>query len=631
MKILKYRVTRGLIAVLMLLFITILSGCDGRTAATAEDENFLGVDLEGRADQEVITITASAGLDHFAAAVEAKFPNIRLVQDSYMGEFRINEHIARVDNQDLGDLVMIIAGLIPKADLTGQLMDLSTQPFPANYNSNALQMDSEGHIYLLPGPLNLNCNIYNKTLFDEKGWSVPKNYEELLELSQTIDQTGIRGYQYVLNDTSIQSYQIYNYCALSALDTLTTVEGQTWHNQLTAGQAVSLDPMKVSFQNLQRLIDAGIVRTEDMEVTNKIRMARMSSRQAAITPGAVTTLNQLNEGGTDEYRFMPHFSMTDGHGWLLNAGYYFGANQELRQPGNEKKLEAAMQILEFVASDEGQQALMADELGMVATTRGATLPDDPAYDGIRTQVESGHYVMRPTYDMFTTVLETEIAAFIRGETTSDAVLEKCQTLLEEGVPEEQAIGQASASFTVLQTGQLKADALRSATGAEIALIGMSEPNCYDPVAGTRSKLYEGAVTADDVTRIAQPQMGKSPLCGRTALTGAQLLELLDYGAASTEEQAAGHTSGFHPYAVSGLTLRYDLDGEAGARATEVKMGDGKALDPETVYTVAFLEGALPEAYLSDSEVSERSMTDAFSDYISKEQTVTPDTGRVRFQ
>lgn len=624
---------RGRLSLALLALLTLaaaLGGC-ARQAGTAVDEDFLGVDRTKGEDQVVITVTASACLDHFAAAVEARFPDIRLVQDSYMGELRINEHVARVNNGDWGDLVMIIAGLIPKADMTGLLMDLSTQPFPAQYNADALQMDDEGHIYLLPGPLNFNCNIYNKTLFDENGWSIPASYEELLTLCAAIGESGIRAYQYILHDTSIQSYQIYHYCVLSALDTLTQVEGQTWHNQLTAGKPVSLEPMGRSFENLRRLIDAGMVREEDLEVTGSIRYERMASRQAAITPGPVSLLHQLNDEGTDEYRFMPHFSMTDGRGWLLSLGYYFGANQTLRQPGNERKREAAMKILSFIATEEGQEALIADDLGMIPATRGAKLPDDPVFDGIRAQVESGHYVMRPTYDMFIPVLETEIAAFIRGETTGEAVLEKCDALLARGAPEKPSLGQASSDFTVLQTGNLKADALRSAAGADIALMGMAEADCYVPVGGTRAKLYAGGITQDDVARISQSLVGEAPVCRRASVTGANLLALLERGACSQEELAAGGADRFHPFAVSGLTLRYDLNAGAGARVADVRLAKGGAVDPDALYTVAFLEGALPEELLSGVERTQATMNDAFSDYVTQMKTVTPDKGRIRFQ
>lgn len=629
MKIRKNYINRLITAIIAGILIAVLGGCVKTESKV--DENMLGADLQSGLDKTVITVTASAGLNHFAAAVEEHFPDIRLVQDSYMGEFRINEHIARVENKDWGDLVMIKAGLIPKADISGLLMDLSIQPFPSNYNSNALQMDDEGHIYLLPGPLSFNCNIYNKTLFDENGWSVPKNYEELLALCQVINKSGIDGYQFVLKDSSMQSYQIYNYCVLSALDTLTNVKGQTWHNQLMAGQNVSLEPMEVSFKNLQRLIEAGMVRIEDMDVTGEVRLKKVLNRKAAITPGMINVLHQLNEEGTDEFRFMPHYSMTDGKGWLLSLGYYFGANQELGRSGNEKKLEAVMKILEFLASEEGQQALIEDDLGMIPAIRGAKLPDDPAFDEIKYQVESGHYVMRPTYDMFTPVLETEIAAFIRGETTSDAVLDKCGELLLKGASGKEAIGQALNDFSVLETGLLKADALREALDADIALVGMAEADCYVPVGGTRSRLYTGNITEDDVTRITQITTGEQIRCCRAEITGEKLLALLNYGAASKEEQEASRVSHFHPFAVSGIILSYDLDSESGKHIEKVCLSNGNKLNPDSTYTVAFLEGALQEEFLTGVEKTEYSMTGVFGDYIAKKKNVIPDKKRVSFR
>ena len=146
---------------IVLCFCGLLSGC--AADKNSVDENLIGIPADVDDPRVTVTITCHMPLDHFADAVEKRYPHIRLIQDSYMGDFRLNEHIARVEHGDLGDLVMIKAGHIPEADLTGLLMDLSTQAFPANYNVNSLQTDAEGHIYYIPGPLSFNCNIYNKT------------------------------------------------------------------------------------------------------------------------------------------------------------------------------------------------------------------------------------------------------------------------------------------------------------------------------------------------------------------------------------------------------------------------------------------------------------------------------------
>lgn len=606
-----------------------LTGCRAGTASKySVDENFIGAGIEYEEERLVITITCDAEIDHFAAAVEERFPDIRLVQDSYQGAMEGEEHQARVKNKDLGDLVMFKAGRIPEIDFSGQLMDLSSQSIPSNYSANALQMDQQGHIYLIPGPLNFNCNIYNKTLFEENGWEVPDNYEDFLKLCQTIDESGIRGCRYVYQGASMQTY---NFCARSALDTLTQVNGQTWHNALLAGEDVTLDPLETVFLDLDRLMEAGIVRPEDLEFTSRMRNESLSHRQSAIGAGEINVLRKLCEDGPDEFRFMPHFSMTDEQGWLMNLGYYYGANEKLKQPGNEKKLEAAMRILSFLATEEGQKLLIEDDLGIVPSIRGAVVPEDPLLENILPEIESGRYIVRPVYNMFRPVLDTQIAAYIQGETTVESILGQCRMIQKGGVITEETYGYAEDNFSVLQTGQLKADALREAADADIALIGMAEADNYAPVSGNRTKLYKGGIMANDLVRIGEILSDKPLLCSRAELTGEELLALLESGAFSTEEQNVGKVSHFHPYAVSGLSLTYHLNMTEGSRITNIKTEGGDTLDPEATYTVAFLEGTLPQEICADAENTDISMKDALQEYIQTKETVAPDTGRISFR
>lgn len=605
----------------------ILGGCSAPSAGV--DGNLLGLP-QSDTDRLTITITCNASLDHFAAAAAERFPGVRLVQDCYTGQYRISEHTARVEHGDFGDILMVKAGHIPKADLSGQLMDLSTQAFPARFNASALQADEYGHINLIPGPLSFNCNVYNQTLFEENGWTVPENYEELLDLSQEIDRTGIRGFRNSYFDSASQSYQIYQYCVFSALDTLTQVDGQNWHNKLMAGENVPLDPMETAFQDMRRMMEIGAVRAEDMDVPFNENLEAMARREVAIGSGEIDHIRLLNDSGGDRFCFMPHFSMADGRGWLLNLGFYFGANQELKQPGNEKKLEAAMEIMEFIASEEGQALLVEDGLGMMPATVGAEIPADPVLEEIRTQIASGRYIMRPTYDMFSPVLETEIAAFLLGETDSGEILEKCGLLLEQGSPPVQALGEAREDFTVLQSDCLKADALRAAAGTDVALMGVSEVNGYAPVGGVRTKLYKGPVIEDDVTRMTQVRMDTPLMCVRVSVTGEELLSLLEHGATSEQEQRDGGPGRFHPFAVSGLKLTYHLDKDEGSRVSGVTIEDGGKLQADALYTVSYIQGAFPEGQF-DEMATGISMTDAFRNYIIAEKRVAPDKDRIQLE
>lgn len=604
---------------------SLITGCTQPTKHKVE-ENLLGIQpLDSQ--KQIITITANAALDHFIAEAEKRFPEIHIVQDSYTGPYRIGEHVAHIEHHDFGDIIMVKAGHIPKIDMSDHLLDLSTQAFPSNFNASTLQTDEESHISLIPGPLSFNCNMYNATLFEERGWSVPTTYEEFLSLVQAIDETGIRGFRNAYFDSGAQSYQIYQYSVISALNTLTQVEGQLWHNQLVAGENVSLEPMEVAFENMQELMDAGALQEEDLNVSFNANMDAMANREVAIAGGEIDHIQGLNARGSDEFRFMPHFSMSDEQGWLLNLGYYFGANRNLKEEGNEKKLQATMELMEFIASEEGQNLLIEDGLGMLPSTRGANIPDTPMLEHIRKQIESGRYIMRPGYDMFTSVLSTEIAAFIRNETDSDAILEKCRSILEQGISSQPSLGQAQENFTVLQTGCLKADALRAAANTDIALIGMSEIDHYDPVGGTRAKFYQGAITEDDIVRVAQTKLDSPLYCHSTTVTGEALLALLEYGATSLEEQEQGEVSHFHPFAVSGLKLTYHPYADMGKRVTNVRLADGSNLKLDQTYTISYLEGVFPEEVMHCAK-SDITMTNALRDYVTTKKEITPDRDRI---
>jgi raffinose/stachyose/melibiose transport system substrate-binding protein len=49
----------------------------------------------------------------------------------------------------------------------------------------------DGKLYSLPSEVETLVLYYNKTLFDEKGWEVPKTLDELMTLSQTVADAGI--------------------------------------------------------------------------------------------------------------------------------------------------------------------------------------------------------------------------------------------------------------------------------------------------------------------------------------------------------------------------------------------------------------------------------------------------------
>ncbi|MCU9847747.1 5'-nucleotidase C-terminal domain-containing protein [Defluviimonas sp. WL0024] len=118
-------------------------------------------------------------------------------------------------------------------------------------------------------------------------------------------------------------------------------------------------------------------------------------------------------------------------------------------------------------------------------------------------------------------------------------------------------------------GNVIADAIRAATGADIGFTnggGIRGDRTYDP--GT-------VLTRRDV--LTELPFGNVTVV--TELPGSQILAALENGVSQVEKGA-----GRFPH-VSGMSFAFDASAEAGARVSEVMVGDAP-LDPDKVYSVA---------------------------------------------
>ena len=263
----------------------ILGGCSAPSAGV--DGNLLGLPRVryGSADHNNY-MQFQPGL--FCGGGGERFPGVRLVQDRYAGQYRISEHTARVDARRFRRYPHGESGTYPQ----GRPVRPADEPVHAGV-SRPLQRERApgGRIWTYqpdPGPLSFNCNIYNQTLFEENGWTIPENYEELFGSEPGDRSDRDPGLSEQLFDSASQSYQIYQYCVFSALDTLTQVDGQNWHNKLMAGENVPLDPMETAFRDMRRMMEIGAVRAEDMDVPFNENLEAMARREVAIGSGGST-------------------------------------------------------------------------------------------------------------------------------------------------------------------------------------------------------------------------------------------------------------------------------------------------------------------------------------------------------
>ncbi|MEG1779404.1 MAG: extracellular solute-binding protein, partial [Oscillospiraceae bacterium] len=116
----------------------------------------------------------------------------------------LDEYEARMKNDDLTDIVMTWPLDCGSQYLEERLLDLSAMPFTSNYNISKLnEISRDGKLYYLPGPSQIRGIVYNKTLFAEKGWEVPTDFDGFISLCKQIEATGIRSLQLGLDDPEV--------------------------------------------------------------------------------------------------------------------------------------------------------------------------------------------------------------------------------------------------------------------------------------------------------------------------------------------------------------------------------------------------------------------------------------------
>lgn len=161
-------------------------------------------------------------------------------------------------------------------------------------------------------------------------------------------------------------------------------------------------------------------------------------------------------------------------------------------------------------------------------------------------------------------------------------------------------------------GDLLADALRSASGADIAMV--------PAVSCKPGTIPAGPVTKDDLEGLLQKP---SEVWAVSKLSGQQVEEAME----KSLSRLPGTNSGF--LQVAGMKVKFDADGERNSRVKSITVGK-KALDPAAEYTVAMplslAKGGSGYFTVFDAtaivgEPSDQSLIDAMDAFVSQKGTL----------
>lgn len=182
--------------------------------------------------------------------VEKELPNVKLEFEYINWDTDFSSVMqTRIAGKQLPDIIMIKGGDHQK--YTDHLMDLSSEEFMNEFPEDirkALQID--GKDYAVPYTSNFQGVFYNKRIFAENNIEIPKTWDKLMAVAETLQSKGITPFT-----SHFKDYQIGN-----SFNQFATIEvfskNPTWGNDLQKGDVsfVTSPEFKTVFEHFEDLL-----------------------------------------------------------------------------------------------------------------------------------------------------------------------------------------------------------------------------------------------------------------------------------------------------------------------------------------------------------------------------------------
>ncbi len=460
-------------------------------------------------------------------------PDIELEFVSYAGGNATGYSWAQMRADDIPD-IFITSQILDETLAEERLIDLSGYGFVNGFSTAILdQVAIDGGVYLLPVNSTMYGIYYNKTLMEEKGWEVPSNLAELEALCAQIRAEGLIPGVVGTMLTGGPFSAVFN---LAKTSWLTTPEGIGWERDFLAGAASAEGRWEGTMELVQRYIDMGMFTADpedriNVELIGDYLGGRKAVFCTAVQPVSYTVIPDTG----DELGMMPYIG-EDGskNVYMYSPFCYFGISRRLTEPGNEKKLENAVRILNLLFSPEGQAAFITEQTPcVISVLDSAALPEDALISDARRALREGR-AFPMTYAGWESVLADMGQAYkewFRGENGVDGpqCIARMDALQQSFLSHSEEIYfcESTADFTLEETAELVGKALGSAAGADAAIIPLGE--FHDGVelsAGISGRLYAGKINTDTVGAIAPNHDGEYAVL---TMTGAEAKALAQAG------------------------------------------------------------------------------------------------------
>lgn len=263
----------------------------------------------------------------------------------------------------------------------GILADISDYEGLNNINSSyreideALEIVPKEGVYAIPYVANAAGILYNKDIFEEYGWEIPENWDELIALCEDIKEEGLLPFYFGFKDTWT-CLAPWNAMAVSLSDADTT-------KQVNRGETSFSVKYREVAEKYLKLLDYGPNDSFSYGYNDACTaFARGESVMYTIGSYAIPQILSVNPDMNIDSFVFPANDSSEGN--TLNSGI----DLQFCVAEACKNKEAAYEVLDFLYSDENIQRYMNNQIAVPCKDGEFQLSS--MLDGILPYIESGN-------------------------------------------------------------------------------------------------------------------------------------------------------------------------------------------------------------------------------------------------
>ena len=558
---------------------------------------------------------------NFVRVVQTHFPDVELQVEYYAAPNNPSGYVDRlIESGNAPDI--IYAGAILREELQKEyLLDLSAYDFAGQYSVSIMnQRDVDGALYMLAGTYSVFSMLYNKSLFEEKGWTVPTTNDEFTALCRQIrEETDIIPVTHC-------GFAVGTYWrmlgALAQSGFLCTPEGAEWTKAFRGGEASFETGFGDALRMMRDWKDAGVLDASDAESTNNDVYVKLMNREAAMAyaVGGLANLSKVIADGEDEIGAFPFLGEDRDSGLLtMSMNFNFGLNKALEDSGNEQKLAKALDMMEYLSSEEGQKELAVLDTDVSPLGKKTPPAENTPYMDVWELVEGGDflpYLLSDYYDIWVQC-GRELKEAMLGDGSLESVARDMDELHQKALAAQhstQPLATVEEDMTHPQTVQVMADLLYE-MGADVAVV--SDGTFIGNVAnttGVSGRLFAGNINRESSYNINIPGSLNKNLM-RLTLTGKELFALLEGGHSVTQ----GSETAVFDYYWSGM----DAEMKDGCIVSAV-LRNGTPVEESGTYQVVICTGDYDQTAYPDGEDTGIIVSDAYLSVMEGKTLTAPD-------